>query len=450
MTYEEALAYLDSLEALGIRPGLDRIRTLLARLGDPQPTFPSVLIAGTNGKGSVAAYVASILRHAGHAPGVYTSPHLVRFEERIVTGEAPISKAELALLTAELRGVIASDRRLRNDPPTYFEATTALAFLHFSRYKVPIAVLEVGMGGRFDATNVVTPLACAITQVAMDHTQWLGRTLGEIAYQKAGILKTGVPAVVSRQDPVALEVIRGEGRRLGSPIVLTGDCEVRPIPPLDADPATARNAGAPRGGPGPFPDPPVFSLVTPAGGCYANLALSLRGVHQIENAVTAVLLAEQIAAAGVRGVDPRTISAGLGAAVWPGRLELIRGNPDLLLDGAHNPAGCTTLAAYLKEYQSGRPTVLVFAAMKDKPAVEMLDILCPLVRKVIVTRLPVSRGESPEVLGRLAAARQVVTAQSSSVDEALRLAFEDAGPGALVVVSGSLYLVGEVKRILNG
>src|SRR3989454_3409862 len=174
MTYREALASLDSLEALGIRPGLDRIRALLARLGEPQTAFPSVLIAGTNGKGSVAASIASILRQAGHEPGVYTSPHLVRFEERIVVGDTPIAGTELAALTSELRDVIATDRMLRNDPPTYFEATTALAFLHFSTRKVPIAVLEVGLGGRFDATNVVTPLVCAVTQIAMDHTQWLG------------------------------------------------------------------------------------------------------------------------------------------------------------------------------------------------------------------------------------------------------------------------------------
>ncbi len=433
MTYEESLAYLSSLEALGIRPGLDRIRTLLARLGDPQTTFRPVLIAGTNGKGSVAAYIASILRQAGHAPGVYTSPHLVRFEERIVVGEAPIPEPEVAALASELRDVIDSDRLLRNDPPTYFEATTALAFLHFSRRRVPMAVLEVGMGGRFDATNVVTPLACAITQVAMDHTQWLGRTLGEIAYQKAGILKPRVPAVVSRQEPQALEVIRVEARRVGAPLALTTECEV---------------GSAPDGGPGRFPDPPAFSLVTPTGGRYPEIALSLRGLHQIENAVTSVLLAERLAAAGDHEIESRTIAAGLRLAEWPGRLEVVKGEPDLLLDGAHNPAGCASLAAYLREYRPDCPKVLVFATMRDKPATEMLDILCPLARKVIVTCLPVPRGESAEVLKRLAATHHADVALIPSVDEALHLARETAGTGGLVVVSGSLYLVGEVKKLL--
>ena len=440
MTYEEALAYLGSLEALGIRPGLDRIRTLLARLGDPQAAFHSVLIAGTNGKGSVAACATSILRQAGHAPGVYTSPHLVRFEERIVVGEQPIPEAGVAALTSEVRDVIAADRLLRNDPPTYFEATTALAFLHFGRRKVTIAVLEVGMGGRFDATNIVTPLASAITRIAMDHTQWLGRSLGEIARQKAGILRPGVPTVVSKQETAALEIIRTEARCIGAHLVLTTESDVRP--------ARHDASGAP-GGPGRYPDPPIFSLATPTCGRYPDLSLSLRGVHQVENAVTAVLLAEQLAAKGVRGIDPRTIASGLRTAHWPGRLEFVPGRPDLLLDGAHNPAGCATLAAYLEEYQPDRPKVLIFAALKDKPAAEMLDILCPLVRKVIVTALPVPRGETPEILHRLAAGKHPDTARTHSVDEALRLARAGARPGDLVVVSGSLYLVGEVKRILR-
>jgi dihydrofolate synthase / folylpolyglutamate synthase len=447
MTHQEALAYLDSLEVLGIRPGLERIRRLLGRLGDPQATFPSILIAGTNGKGSVAACMGSILRQAGHSPGVYTSPHLVRFEERIVVGETPIAPPILADLTAELRDVIAADRVLRNDPPTYFEATTSLAFLHFSRTHVPIAVLEVGMGGRYDATNVVTPLACAITPIALDHTLWLGRTLEEIAAQKAGILKPGVPASISSQPPEVLEVIRREARRVGAPLAWTTDCQIRPLPRAAG---VAPSPGGVVDSPGHFPDPPVFSLVTPSGRRYPRLELSLRGAHQVENAVTSVLLAEQVSASGVAGIDPGTIAAGLAGSVWPGRLELIPGEPDLLLDGAHNPAGCATLAAYLEEYQSGRPTILVFAAMKDKPAAEMLDILAPWAQKIVLTRLPVARGEDPETLLRLAAARHSDAVRTSSVVEALRRAREAAGPRALVVVSGSLYLVGEVKRILAG
>jgi dihydrofolate synthase/folylpolyglutamate synthase len=440
MTCEEALAYLESLEVLGIRPGLDRITALLDRLGRPQDDFPSVLIAGTNGKGSVAAYLASILRQAGLEPGVYTSPHLVRFAERIVADGRTIADDEVAALVPEVRAAIASLPRLASDPPTYFEATTALAFLHFSRQRVPIAVLEVGMGGRFDATNVVRPQVCGITPIAMDHTQWLGATLSEIAYQKAGILKGGVPCVVSAQQPPALEVIRTEAVRVGAPLTLASACDVR----------TARGDAGEHGGPGSLADPPVFSLTTPSGGLYPDLALSLRGAHQVGNAVVAVLLAEQLSADGVRGIDPLSIAAGLRRAVWPGRLEIIPGRPELLLDGAHNPAGCAALAAYLKDHQRNRSTVLLFASMKDKPAGSMLDLLCPLARKVIVTRVPVPRGETPEVLGRLARDRHPDVARADSVEEALVLARDAAGPDGLVVISGSLYLVGEIKKVLPG
>ena len=440
MTLEEALAYLESLEVLGIRPGLDRITALLDRLGRPQDDFPSVLIAGTNGKGSVAASLASILRQAGLAPGVYTSPHLVRFAERIVAEDRAIADEEVAALVPEVRAAIAAVPRLVADPPTYFEATTALACLHFSRRKVPIAVLEVGMGGRFDATNVVRPLACAITRVAMDHMQWLGDTLSEIAYQKAGILKPGVPAVVSAQQAPALEVIRGEAARVGALLTLASACEVQP---------SLGDAGE-GGGPGRLADPPVFSLTTPSGGRYPDLALSLRGAHQVENAVVTVLLAERLSAAGVQGIDRRSIAGGLRRAVWPGRLELISGRPDLLLDGAHNPAGCAALAAYVRDHQRHRSTVLLFASMKDKPAGSMLDLLCPLARKVIVTRVPVPRGETPETLGRLALDRHPDVARADSVGEALGLARDAAGPDGLVVISGSLYLVGEVKKVLAG
>lgn len=440
MTYREALAFLASLESLGIRPGLDRIEALLARLGNPHRTFPSVLIGGTNGKGSVSAYLASILGEAGVPAGVYTSPHLIRFEERIAIGGTVIGEDEIAALGAEVREAIEGGRGAREDLPTYFEATTALAFLHFSRRRVPLAVLEVGMGGRFDATNVVTPLACAITPVALDHTQWLGGTLREIALQKAGILKPDVPGVVAPQDPAVLEAIVAEARRVGAPLARVSDTEVTPAGPG-----------------GRLPDPPVFSLTTPSGGRYDALTLSLRGAHQVTNATTAILLAEKMAARGFPSIDRGAVSRGLARAVWPGRLELIAGDrhggpagrpaPDLLLDGAHNPAGCESLAAYLSDHQAGRGTALVFAAMRDKPAGAMLSILAPYCQDLIVTALPVARGESPEVLLELAASRHPRARMAREVGAALGLAREAAGDGGLVVVAGSLYLVGEAKKL---
>ena len=443
MTYREALAYLDSLEVLGIRPGLDRIRALLARLGDPHLAFPSVLIGGTNGKGSVSAYLVSILREAGIAAGAYTSPHLVRFEERIAVDGQPLGAADVAALTTEVRAAIEAGRGAGEELPTYFEATTALAFLHFKTRRVPIAVLEVGMGGRFDATNVVRPLACAITQVAMDHMQWLGSTLEAIAGQKAGILKPGVPGVIAVQDRAALEVIREEAERVGAPLVLASGCAARPAPLGDR-----------------YSDPPAFSLTTPAGGRYDRLAIALRGTHQVGNATLSVLLAEQAGKRGFPSIDRQAIVRGLARADWPGRLELIpgaaapgTGGPgrtagDLLLDGAHNPAGCESLAAYLRDYQAGRRIALVFASMKDKPAEAMLAVLAPRADALLVTSLPVARGESPGHLLALARRHHPRAGTAPTIEEALPIAAEAAGPGGLVVVSGSLYLVGEVKKLL--
>jgi len=434
MTYDEAIAWLESLESLGIQPGLERITALLARLGNPQRDFPSVLVAGTNGKGSVAAFLASILREAGWVAGVYTSPHLVRFEERIRIGGDPLPAADLAALTRDVAGGVEAHRRGGGDPPTYFEATTALAFVHFSRRRVPIAVLEVGMGGRYDATNVVTPLACVITPVSLDHTRWLGRTVAEIAFQKAGILKPGVPAAVSRQEPAALEVIRGEAARVEAPLLETAECDVT------------------RGG---SFDPPRFSLRTLSGASYTDLAPSLRGDHQIENATLAVLVAESLRRHGFSGIDADAVARGLRTAVWPGRLELLPApagshGPDLLLDGAHNPAGCAILAAYVSQYQARRPRrVLLFAAMKDKPAAEMLGILKPVVDEAIVTSLPVARGTLPADLLRLASAMGLLATGEADPGRALERASRRAGPGGLLVVSGSLYLVGDIMNRLG-
>ncbi len=429
MDHREAIEYLESLEPQRIRPGLDRIRALLALLGDPHLEVPAVLIGGTNGKGSVSAYLASMLEAGGIPAGLYISPHLVRFEERIgIAGEA-IPEAEVAVLASEIRDAIGRLERAGAEGPTYFEATTALAFLHFARRRVPIAVLEVGMGGRFDATNAVEPLACAVTPVAMDHMEWLGRSLREIAHQKAGIMRRGITAVIGPQSEEAEEVLLAEAGLIGARVVRTSRCAI--------DPAD----GASR-----FPDPPVLDLVTPARS-YVALRPSLRGRHQVENAAVAVLLAEDLAARGFASVGAEAIARGLERVVWPGRIEIIRGETDVLLDGAHNPAACVTLADYIGDHHRGRRVSLVFAAMKDKPIPEMLDRLCPLARDVVVTALPVARGADPAALLKIASRRHPRVRRADRVGEALDLGLRAAGPGGLCVVSGSLYLVGEIKRL---
>jgi dihydrofolate synthase/folylpolyglutamate synthase len=434
MTYEQALAWLDSLESLGIRPGLDRITALLARLGDPQRDLRSVLVAGTNGKGSVVAFLSQILREAGQRPGVYTSPHLVRFEERIAIDGAPISAAAVAELTTEVRDAVDAITREGAQTPTYFEATTALAFLHLHRSRVPIAVLEVGMGGRYDATNVGSPLACAITPISLDHTQWLGKTVAEIATQKAGIIRRGVPVVVARQEDEAMQVIAAEAVAANAPLVAADSCRIEP-----------RDT---------FTDPPRFSLTTPDGERHADLALTLRGDHQVGNATLAVLLAGILRRDGELPINEDAIRRGLATAPWPGRLELLPaasdGEPDLLLDGAHNPAGCAMLAAYLSRHQTTRPRrVLLFAAMRDKPADEMLRILKPVADEVVVTGLPVARGRPPADLEHQAKDAGFTVTSEADPGSALTLARRRAGARGLVVASGSLYLVGEIRKSLG-
>jgi dihydrofolate synthase/folylpolyglutamate synthase len=420
MTHLQAVEYLESLEPHRIRPGLDRIRALLARLGNPQREVPSALIGGTNGKGSVSAYLDSILREAGVGAGLYVSPHLVTFEERIRVAGEPIPAHDVTSLTSEIRAAVDDLVRAGEDRPTYFEATTALAFLYFRRRRVRLAVLEVGMGGRFDATNSVEPLAAAITPVAMDHMEWLGRSLPEIAHQKAGILRRGVPAVIGHQLPQVLEVLEREATKIGAPLTHTSDCDVRSA-----------------GGADHYADPPVVSIRTPSRR-YDRLRLALRGSHQADNAAVAVLLAEDLRQVTFRSIDAAAIIRGLERAIWPGRIEIVRGDPDLLLDGAHNPAACGTLAAYIREHHAGRTISLVFAAMKDKPIAEMLDVLCPLASDVVVTGLPVARGESPAVLQELAGRRHPRVLRADRVDLALEIGRRAAGRDGLCVGSGSL------------
>ncbi|HEV8201697.1 MAG TPA: folylpolyglutamate synthase/dihydrofolate synthase family protein [Candidatus Polarisedimenticolia bacterium] len=426
MTHAQALAWLDGLESLGIQPGLERITALLARLGDPQQGLPSVIVAGTNGKGSVVAFLAAMLAAAKIEAGVYTSPHLVRFRERIRVGTETIGDEDLAALTDEVRRAVEAMRREGLPSPTYFEATTALAFLHFRRRRVPLAVLEVGMGGRYDATNVATPLACAITPIALDHMQFLGTTVAEIAFQKTGIVRRGVPVIVAAQPPEAEQVILAAAAAEGAPAIPTSACRVEP-------------------GEG-FSDPADVVFTTPAGHRH-RARLALRGDHQVDNAATAVLLAETLRDRGGFAIDDAAIERGLASAHWPGRLELRFGgaaaNVDLLLDGAHNPAGCRILAGYLRRHQAARPRrVLLFAVMRDKPAAEMLSILRDVADEAVVTTLPLPRATPALDLERLARGSGLPATVAPDPAAALALAAGRAGRGGLVVACGSLYLVG--------
>ena len=421
-------AWLTTLEQFGIKLGLASIRAICEALGHPERQFRSVHIAGTNGKGSVAAMVDEAVRAAGHHVGRYTSPHLVHLEERIALAGAPVPAA---LLDGALETVRAAVDRLRDAAalevhPTFFEITTAAAFVVFARAGVDVGVIEVGLGGRFDATNVIDPVVAAITSIALDHEQHLGTTLEAIAYEKAGIVKPGVPVVVGELPREALGIVRRicEGR--GAPLHDTAaECVV----------SGARQNGR-----------TILRLQTPRG-VYPPTVLALRGDHQARNAAVAVRLLELLKDGGVP-LSEAAIAAGLAGARWPARLDLVSvgDGREVLVDGAHNPAGAAALEAYIKsEWPQGLP--LVFGAMRDKRAADMLRPLAEVARPLILTTAPGPRAADAEHLAAVARSIGVDDPLVCPViQQALAAGWERA---PRIAAAGSLYLAGEVLRLLD-
>ena len=413
--------YLASLEPFGIKLGLDTIREICGVLDDPHQAYQSLLIAGTNGKGSVAAFTDEALRAAGHRVGRYTSPHLIHLEERFHVGGVPVTAEALDAAIDNVRSVV---RRLQEEHrldghPTYFEVTTAAAFLLFREAHVEVAVLEVGLGGRFDATNVVMPVVSSITSIAHDHERHLGSTLSDIAREKAGIIKTGAPVVIGALPAEARDVVAARCRERGAPLIETGDSRVQ--------------AGVKDGA-------TVMRLVTPVRD-YGPVRLALRGDHQIQNAVVAVRLLETLDTAGLR-VPAAAVRSGLDSARWPGRLDLrtLRDGRRVLVDGAHNPSGASALAKYIgREWPRGLP--LVFGAMRDKDLPGMLTDLAALARPLVLTQAPGSRAASVTELAAAASAVGAAPVLEPDLDHALERAWS---MDTTVVVAGSLYLAGAV------
>jgi dihydrofolate synthase / folylpolyglutamate synthase len=410
----DPLTYLFSLEQFGIKFGLDNISTLVARLGHPEHAFRSVHIAGTNGKGSVTAMVDAALRAAGHRSGRYTSPHLVDLRERFVIDGRPVDQAALVAAVADIRKAI--DEATRDGAlavqPTFFEATTAVAFELFRRARVEVAVLEVGMGGRLDATNVVVPTVTAITSIAFDHQRYLGSTLREIALEKAGIIKTGIPVVVGDLPHEAFAAVEETAHARGAELIR----------------ASARNL--------------------------ADVALGLAGAHQRANAAVAAGILEVLNARGI-AVSPEAIASGLAHPDWPGRLDLRRlaDGREVLMDAAHNPAGAAALASYLTVLAGREPgranPPLVFAAMRDKDVEGMFSSLLPVVGPVVLTRASTPRSAAPDELAqlvrRMSPDRRVTV--EPSVAAALDIAWRDA---SRILVAGSIFLLGDVMKLIGG
>jgi|WetSurMetagenome_2_1015567.scaffolds.fasta_scaffold04502_7 dihydrofolate synthase / folylpolyglutamate synthase len=421
MDYLQALGYLETLIALGVKTGLDHTRHLAARLGDPQTCYPSILVTGTNGKGSTSSFLAGILEASGLRVGLYTSPHLVDVRERIRVGEELVSREAFASCLTRVReaaeaAVAEGDL---SGPPTYFEALTLLAFDHFRRLGVDVAVLEIGLGGRLDCTNIVEPELSIVTNIALDHEEYLGHGLENIAREKAGVFRPGVPALTAAQG-VGLETLRARAGELGVPLM-----ELRGEHVAVSGERFRFDWGE-------------WHLELPRP--------SLAGDHQVPNAALAVLAGHALRDRGWP-VSDEAMAEGVSSASWPGRLELLARGPDLYLDGAHNVAGCEALAAFVEGLPRA-PKALVFTAMKDKPVGEMLGALAPHFGALWATRVPMPRCTEPSEI--LAHAHFPEAHAEPEPLEALAQARRWAGPDGVVVVAGSLYLAGYIKSMEEG
>jgi dihydrofolate synthase/folylpolyglutamate synthase len=433
MSFEEAIKYLYSLgnETLAMKLGLESVRALARALDDPQRKFPAVHIAGTNGKGSTAAMTASVLRAAGLRAGLYTSPHLVSITERIRIGADEIPPDEFARLANVVRA--AGERLVVENalpaPPTFFEQITMIAYLYFAERKVDLAVLEVGLGGRLDATNICEPVVTAITRIGFDHQKYLGDTLASIAGEKAGIVKPDAPVVIAPQSGDAMNAIAARCKEMNAPMILTSV-------PFDTEAASGgENIGR-------------YRFRYRALSDEYALRLGLRGRHQIMNAMVAIHIAEQLRISGF-DIPHAAIVEGLNNAEWPGRLELIRLSPSqapLLLDGAHNADGARALRDFLDEHFRSTPITILFGAMADKAIGEMSDILFPAANQVIVSSIDSPRAAEPNAVAE-AVNRDVIRVEhpAEALNEALRI----TPPDGLIVVCGSLFLVGEVRQSLG-
>jgi dihydrofolate synthase/folylpolyglutamate synthase len=425
MTYPDSVRFLYSLgnEVKTAKYGLERIKTLLGALGDPERLSRIVHVAGTNGKGSTCAMIESGLRASGLRTGLFTSPHLVEPTERVRINGCPVSADEFR---AAFDRVHACAEQLLDSGsidfhPTYFETVTAMAFVLFREKRTEAVVLEVGLGGRLDATNVVPPELCVITPVDFDHEALLGKSLEAIASEKAGILKPEVPAVFAAQRPEAQATLDARAAELGIEVVQAMEkwrAEDIRFTARGAEFVARRGMSAP-----------------------LRIACPLAGRHQLENAIVAIAALEKL------GIAPAAIEKGIADTRWPGRLDRVSTSPDIILDGAHNPAGARALAGYIRQFYSGSHIVMIYGAMRDKAVAEMTGVLFPLVNEVIATAPHQSRAVDPETIRTLAEHPSVRTAP----DLAAAIQIARAGPSDRVIfITGSLFLVGEALALLNG
>ena len=415
--------WIHSARVWGEKAGLENTRCLLAALGNPERNLKMVHVAGTNGKGSTCAMVESGLRACGLKTGLYTSPFLISYNERIRLDGEPVG--DQLLLDCGLEVWRASGAlKARGVRPTAFELGTALAFLVFQRSRVDAAVIETGLGGRLDPTNVARPMACGIAAIGLDHMAQLGDSLEKIAGEKAGIIKRGVPVAISAQAPEAEAVLASRAREMGAPLTRTVDFPAKPV--------TVDDRGADFG-------------ISPPGLSPMVVRVNLPGWHQVENARLALCLLGLLKGQGLP-LEPQGIARGLAAARWPGRLEWV--GTRLLLDGAHNPQGAEALSEYCRAFLADRPVTLLTAMMADKQPQACARILAPLAHTVVCTQVKEARALDAARLAALYQAEGVHALAEPDIGQALSKALSLAKPG-VVLAAGSLYLVGALRRLLS-
>lgn len=420
MKYDETIDKLFSLQKFGIKLGLSSTENLLEKLGRPHEKIPILHLAGTNGKGSVGASVTSILSEAGYKVGFYTSPHLVSFRERFVIGGDMINANDVVDLAERVWNVCVEE-----EPPTFFEFVTAMAFLYFAEADVDLAVMETGLGGRLDATNVATPIVSVITNISLEHTEYLGPTLAHIAMEKAGIIKTGVPVITGEKRPGVKEIFRRVADEKNAGLIINGrDFRTR------RNPSNGFN---------------YYGLKSD----YKNLETALLGRHQVGNAALALAAVELLADHGLKADEPE-IRRGLKNVRWPGRAELLEGKPSIMLDGAHNPAAARVLGELLAELEYDEIHV-VMGVMADKDIDQVMAPIVPFADKLYLTRPEYIRAAEPSVLKAFAKKYyHGPVYENPSLPEAIEAARDAAGERDLVLITGSLFTVGEARGYLLG
>ncbi|NNU83165.1 bifunctional folylpolyglutamate synthase/dihydrofolate synthase [Geobacillus sp. BMUD] len=427
-TYEEAVAWIHGRLRLGMKPGLKRMEWMMEKLGHPERRVRAVHIGGTNGKGSTVAYLRSILQAAGYSVGTFTSPYVEQFNERISVNGEPIRDEEIVELVQTIQPLADELERTELGGPTEFEVITAMMLYYFGKKQIQdIVLIEVGLGGRLDSTNVIYPLVSVITNVSYDHMNILGDTLGQIAAEKAGIIKSGVPLVTAVNEPEAWEVIaktaaerKAKTYRLGVDFIVSD-----------------RQATV---------EGEQFSLVTPFSE-YRDVRIHMPGAHQVENAAVAVMAAELLRLGYSFLIDPEHIADGLAAAAWPGRFERVSDKPLIILDGAHNEAGIRSLVETVRAHYPDKRVHVLFAALADKPLERMIQRLDELADTITFTTFDFPRAAAAEQLADLSSHPQkAVTGDWIGWVDGKK---NRMGRNELLLITGSLYFISEVRKRLK-